>query len=116
MTASDSTPASYRLFFYSPPTSHWFKIILCAKVHTELCTETHTTHHTTLHPKLHTKLHTNPCLPAAENGIFTSDTPSADWQTVHGLFPRGFNQLKIQNAYFPIIVKKTNAFVAEWSR
>ncbi|WIA11150.1 hypothetical protein OEZ85_011289 [Tetradesmus obliquus] len=52
----------------------------------------------------------------AENGIFTSDTPSADWQTVHGLFPRGFNQLKIQNAYFPIIVKKTNAFVAEWSR
>jgi hypothetical protein len=53
---------------------------------------------------------------AAENGIFTSDTPSSDWQTVHGLFPRGFNQLKIQHAYFPIIVKKTNNFVAEWSR
>ncbi|KAF6264212.1 cytochrome P450 [Scenedesmus sp. NREL 46B-D3] len=52
----------------------------------------------------------------AENGIFTSDTPSSDWQTVHGLFPRGFNQLKIQTAYFPIIVKKTNNFVTEWSR
>lgn len=55
-------------------------------------------------------------LPAGGNGIFTSSTPSTDWQTVHGLFPRGFNQLKIQNAYFPIIVKKTNSFVAEWSR
>jgi hypothetical protein len=55
-------------------------------------------------------------LRAAENGIFTSNTPSSDWQTVHGLFPRGFNQLKIQNAYFPIIVNKTRNFVAEWSR
>jgi hypothetical protein len=35
---------------------------------------------------------------------------------VHGLFPRGFNQLKIQNTYFPIILKKTHNFVTEWSR
>eukprot|EP00882_Tetradesmus_deserticola_P009550 GHRQ01010084.1.p1 GENE.GHRQ01010084.1~~GHRQ01010084.1.p1 ORF type:complete len:489 (+),score=219.99 GHRQ01010084.1:196-1662(+) len=67
-------------------------------------------------PKLWNRANERTFTRMAENGIFTSDTPSSDWQTVHGLFPRGFNQLKIQTAYFPIIVKKTHNFVAEWSR
>jgi hypothetical protein len=50
------------------------------------------------------------------NGIFTSGTLSTDWQTAHGLFPRGFNPLKITQAYFPIILQKTHKFVEEWSK
>jgi hypothetical protein len=33
---------------------------------------------------------------SADNGIFTSSTWSEDWQTIHGILPRGFNQLRIQ--------------------
>eukprot|EP00775_Hariotina_reticulata_P009541 gene9541-9705_t len=49
----------------------------------------------------------------AGNGLFTSSTYDPDWETAHGLLPRGFNQIRIKN-YFGVILEKTRSFAAAW--
>eukprot|EP00877_Chromochloris_zofingiensis_P012868 jgi/Chrzof1/7835/Cz02g38090.t1 len=49
------------------------------------------------------------------NGLFTSSNTDMDWQTAHGLLPRGFNQIRVKN-YFPVILDKTRTFMYEWSK
>ncbi|KAF8059389.1 cypD [Scenedesmus sp. PABB004] len=50
----------------------------------------------------------------AGNGLFTSSTLDHDWESAHGLLPRGFNQIRIKN-YYPVMLDKTRSFAAAWA-
>lgn len=49
-----------------------------------------------------------------DNGLFTSNETSSDWQTGRNILPRGFNQIKVKS-FSPIIMAKTRAFIREWA-
>ncbi|KAL7529350.1 hypothetical protein ACHAWF_002947, partial [Thalassiosira exigua] len=48
-------------------------------------------------------------------GLFTDSTTSPAWETAHGVLPKYFNAIRIQN-YYPTILEKTQAFAKEWAK